>query len=102
MRKPSVDEFSDLKAPKFKPSIWFKLFPGPLTVKIPNEFMEECAVELNKISGGYFLGEDLYAFAYEKYTGKDIFDIGRFVPILIIIGLIISFIIILIINKNCA
>ena len=73
-RKPSVNDFSSLQAPQFTPSIWFKLFPSSLTVKIPPEFMKQCYRELNEISGGNFIGEDLYAFAYEKYTGRNIMD----------------------------
>lgn len=69
-----VNDFSNLKAPEFVPSIWFKLFPCSLTVKIPKEFMKECYYDLKNISGGAFIGEDLYAFAYEKYTGRNIMD----------------------------
>ena len=69
----SVDNFSNLKC-KEKPELGILFYWFGITPSFPPGFYNKCYNELYKLNKKKPpLGEEVYAFAFEKYTGYDIF-----------------------------
>ena len=69
----SVNNFSKLKC-KTKPKLGVGFYWFALSPKIPDDFYNKCYDELYKLDKKHPpLGEEVYAFAFEKYTGYNIF-----------------------------
>ena len=69
----SVNDFSNLKF-KEKPKLGVGFYWFAFSPKIPNNFYNKCYNELYKLDKkNPPRGEEVYAFAFEKYTGENIF-----------------------------
>ena len=65
----SIDSFSNLKC-KEKPKLGILFYWFGITPSFPPGFYEKCFKELYKLDkSSYPLGEEVYAFAFEKFTG---------------------------------
>ena len=69
----SVDSFSNLKC-KEKPELGILFYWFGITPSFPPGFYKKCFKELYKLDKkNPPRGEEVYAFAFEKYTGENIF-----------------------------
>lgn len=69
----SVNDFSKLKC-KVKPKLGIGFHYFALSPNIPDDFYDKCYKELYKLNKkNHPIGEEIYAFVFEKYTGYNIF-----------------------------